>query len=152
MLGRGTDAEPGFVTVCLSGIFSCRNPECCLECWNQNFQPALDFIIFFFQCRNQFFIGIVGKTFLEIYPVPVTFVCKEGECQFSVEGVKNVNMSELENFRHCLPTFCLCLHTTCLRQVWLFPHNHNRSPWCKFPSAFPLLPFLFSHWDVKMLQ
>lgn len=107
---------------------------------------------FFFQCRNQFFIGIVGKTFLEIYPVPVTFVCKEGECQFSVEGVKNVNMSELENFRHCLPTFCLCLHTTCLRQVWLFPHNHNRSPWCKFPSAFPLPPFLFSHWDVKMLQ
>lgn len=28
-----------------------------------------------------------------------------------------------------------------------FPHNHILSLWCKFPSAFLLPPFLFSHRD-----
>lgn len=89
-----------FVPVFLPGFFPCRNPGCCLECWNQNFQPVLAL----FSSAEISFHWRGGKTCLELSPVPFTFVCKKRECQFSVEGVKNVNMSELENFRHCLPT------------------------------------------------
>lgn len=83
MLGRGTDAEPVFVTVCLPGIFSCRNPGCCLGCWNHNFQPAL---ALFFSMQKSVFVGIEGKPawnfILSLLPLCIR------ECQFSVVGVK----------------------------------------------------------------
>lgn len=51
-----------------------------------------------------------GETCLELYPVPVTYLYKKRLCKFSVVGIRNVNMSELENIMHFLPTFA-CVFT-----------------------------------------
>lgn len=65
------------------GFFSCRNPECCLGCWNHNFQPAL---ALFFSMQKSVFVGIEGKPawnfILSLLPLCIR------ECQFSVVGVK----------------------------------------------------------------
>lgn len=140
MLGRGTDAEPVFVTVCLPGFFPCRNPECCLECWNQNFQPALAL----FSSAEISFLWHGGKTCLELSPVPVTFVYRKRECQFSVEGrckeCKHVWVGELQALSS---NFCLCLHTTCLRQLWLLLRITIKACGANSPLLFYYLPFYF---------
>lgn len=91
-LGKGADTEPVFVNICQPETFSSRK---------RIFQSAL---VLLFDAEISFYWHS-GKTCLELFPVPVTYLYKTILCKFSVVGVKNVNMSELENIMHFLPTF-----------------------------------------------
>lgn len=118
------------------GFFSCRNPEYCLEWWNQNFQPALAL----FSNAKISFHWHGGKTCLELYPAPVTFVYKKRESQFSVEECKHVWVGELQALSS---NFCLCLHTTCFRQVWLLLIITIQARGANSPLLSYCLPFYF---------
>lgn len=141
MLGRGTDAEPVFAC---QWFFSCRVLFRMLE--SELSASFLLFFFFFFFNAEISFHWHGGETCLELYPVPVTFVYKERERQFSVEGVKNVNMSELENFGDCLPTFA-CVFTQLVYDSSGFSSKSQSELVVQIPLCFPTAPFLFSPWD-----
>lgn len=91
-LGKGADAEPVFVNVCQTETIPSRK------------HISQSARVLFFNAEISFHWHS-GKTCLKLYPVPVTCLYKTILCTFSVVGVKNVNMSELENIMHFLPTF-----------------------------------------------
>lgn len=143
MLGRGADTEPIFVNVCLPETFSYRK---CIGLFRL-LEAYLSVSSCSFFNAEISFSWHSGKTCLELYTVPVTYLYKKRLCKFSVVGIKNVNMSELENVMHFLPisacVFILLVYNRfglpSVITVWACGAN---SPLVQH-SVLP--PFLFSH-------
>lgn len=95
---------------------------------------------------------MVGKPAWNFILLLLPLCIRKRESQFSVEECKHVWVGELQALSS---NFCLCLHTTCFRQVWLFliitiQARGANSPLLSYCLPFYFHPGIMLQWELQI--